>query len=62
MKAANVIILATHAFLALVYLDYALWYSTEMHNLYSDNKRKFRGVLCRFWDWIDRKLEERMMK
>ena len=42
------IILAT----GLVYLDFAIWYSAEMHNLYSDKKRKFRGLLWKLWDWM----------
>ena len=36
----------------LVYLDFAIWYSAEMHNIWNDKKRKFRGVLFKFWDWI----------
>lgn len=36
----------------LVYLDFAIWYSAWMHNIWDDKKRKFRGILFRFWDWI----------
>lgn len=38
----------------LVYLDFAIWYSAEMHNIWNDKKWKFRGVLFKFWDWIGR--------
>lgn len=36
----------------LVYLDFSIWYSAEMHNIWNKKKRKFRGVLFKFWDWI----------
>ena len=36
----------------LVYLDFSIWYSAEMNNLWNDKKWKFRGVLFKFWDWI----------
>lgn len=36
----------------LVYLDFAFWYSSEMHNIWNDKKRKFRGFLFKFWDWL----------
>jgi len=36
--------------MGLVYLDFAFWYSAQMHNLYSEKKRKFRGLLWRLWD------------
>lgn len=38
----------------LIYLDFSIWYSAEMHNIWSEKKRKFRGVLWRFWDFIDK--------
>lgn len=36
----------------LVYLDFAIWYSAEMHNILEKKKWKFRGTLWRFWDFI----------
>lgn len=36
----------------LVYLDFAIWYCAEMHNIWNEKKRKFRGVLWRFWDFL----------
>lgn len=36
----------------LVYLDFSIWYSAEMHNIWNEKKRKFRGVLWRFWDFL----------
>lgn len=36
----------------LVYLDFAIWYSAEMHNIWEKKKWKFRGMLWRFWDFI----------
>ena len=36
----------------LVYLDFAIWYSAEMYNIWSKKKRKFRGILWFFWDAI----------
>lgn len=36
----------------IVYLDFSVWYSAEMHNIWNDKKREFRGVLFKFWDWI----------
>lgn len=41
-------------FIALVYLDFAVWYCAEMHNIWNENKRKYRGILFRFWDWVGR--------
>jgi hypothetical protein len=38
----------------LAYLDYSFWYSAEMHNIWSEKKKKFRGILWRFWDFIGR--------
>lgn len=35
-----------------VYLDYSIWYSAEMHNIWNDKKREFRGVLFKIWDLI----------
>lgn len=35
-----------------VYSDFAIWYSAEMHNIWNDEKRKFRGILFKFWDWL----------
>ena len=39
----------------LLYLDFSFWYSAEMHNIWNEKKRKFRGMLPWFWDWIDRR-------
>lgn len=36
----------------LVYVDFAIWYCAEMHNMWSDKKRKFRGILFKLWDWL----------
>lgn len=36
----------------LAYLDFAIWYSAEMQNIWYSKKRKFRGMLFRFWDFI----------
>ena len=36
----------------LVYLDFSIWYSAEMHNIWNEKKRTFRGVLWRFWDFL----------
>lgn len=36
----------------LVYLDFAIWYSAEMHNIWEKKTWKFRGMLWRFWDFI----------
>ena len=41
----------------LVYLDFSIWYSAEMHNNWNKEKRKFRGVLWRFWDFIGKEDE-----
>ena len=41
-------------FIALVYLDFSVWYSAEMHNIWNEKKRKYRGILFRFWDWVVR--------
>ena len=41
----------------LVYLDFSIWYSAEMHNIWRKEKRKFRGVLWRFWDFIGKEDE-----
>ncbi len=43
--------------LMLIHLDNVIWYCAEMHNLYSEKKRKYRGVLSKFWDWFARKGE-----
>ena len=37
----------------LVYLDFSFWYSAEMHNIWNEKKRKFRGFLFKFWDWLE---------
>ena len=39
----------------LVYLDFSFWYAAEMHNIWHEKKRKFRGIIPWFWDWIDRR-------
>ena len=36
----------------LAYLDFAICYSAEMQNIWYSKKRKFRGMLFRFWDFI----------
>lgn len=36
--------------IALVYLDFSLWYSATMYNIWHEDKKKFRGVLWRLWD------------
>lgn len=36
----------------LAYIDFVIWYSAEMHNIWSKKKRKFRGILWFFWDAI----------
>ena len=36
----------------LVYLDFAIWYSAEMRNIFEKKNWKFRGMLWRFWDFI----------
>lgn len=41
----------------LVYLDFAIWYSAEIHNIWSEEKGKFRGVLWRLWDFIGKEGE-----
>lgn len=41
----------------LIYADNGIWYCAEMHNLYSEEKRKHRGILSKFWDWLARKGE-----
>jgi len=41
----------------LVFLDFAIWYSAEIHNIWSKKKRKFRGALWRFWDFIGKEDE-----
>ena len=41
-------------FLAFVYLDFSIWYSAEMHNIWNEKKRKYRGILFRFWDLVGR--------
>ena len=41
----------------LVYLDFSIWYSAEMHNIWSEKKREFKGVLWRFWDFIGKEGE-----
>ena len=41
----------------LVYLDFSIWYSAEMHNIWSKKKRILRGVLWRFWDFIGKEGE-----
>lgn len=38
--------------IVLVYLDFSIWYSAEIHNIWSEKKRKFRGILWQFWDFI----------
>lgn len=38
----------------LVYLDFSFWYSAEMHNLWNEKKRAFRGLLWRFWDFLSK--------
>ena len=38
--------------IVLVYLDFAVWYAAEMHNIWCEKKRAFRGVIPWFWDWI----------
>lgn len=40
--------------IGIVYLDFSIWYSAEMHNIWNDDKRKFKGVFAKFWDWIGR--------
>lgn len=48
MKTAQIFMLL----IGLAYLDFAIWYSAEMHNIWYSKKRKFRGVLSRFWDYL----------
>lgn len=48
MKTAQIVMLLV----GLAYLDFAIWYAAEMHNIWYKKKRKFRGVLFRFWDFI----------
>ncbi len=38
--------------IGLAYLDFAIWYAAEIQNIWFRKKRKFRGVLFRFWDFI----------
>ena len=40
--------------IALVYLDFAVWYSAQMHNIWNAKTRKYRGVLVWIWDWLGR--------
>ena len=35
--------------LMLVYLDFSIWYSAQMHNVWHEEKRKFRGFLAWLW-------------
>ena len=37
-------------FIGLVYLDFSIWYSASMHNIWNEKKRKFKGVLGKLWD------------
>lgn len=48
MKTAQIVMLLV----VLAYLDFAIWYAAEMRNIWYSKKRKFRGVLFRFWDFI----------
>lgn len=48
VKTAQIVMLLV----GLAYLDFAIWYSAEMHNIWYSKKRKFLGVLFRFWDFI----------
>lgn len=38
----------------LVYLDFAIWYSSEIHRIWGLKKKRFRGVGAKFWDWVDK--------
>ena len=43
--------------ISLIYADFAIWYCAEMHNIWEKDekkKKKFRGILHLFWDWLDR--------
>lgn len=36
------------------YFDFSCWYSAEIYNIWNEtDKKKFRGVLWRLWDFID---------
>lgn len=49
--------------IGLIYLDFAMWYSAVMHNIWCEekDKRKFKGVLGKFWDWLDKKLDSKQI-
>lgn len=42
---------------ALIYVDFTIWYCVSMDNLWSEKKRKFRGILSCVWDFLVEKIE-----
>lgn len=46
------IIVIIHSVIAFVFLDFAIWYTTVIHNINCDKKRKFKGILHGLWDKI----------
>lgn len=38
--------------IGIIYLDFSIWYSSEVDRIWYNKKWKFRGLLAKFWDCI----------
>lgn len=51
MKIVFLVIYAAGAF---IYLDFAFWYRAKMREIWDEKKCKFRGILWKMWDRLNK--------